>query len=66
MARLQRTIRREATTGGIGFITGADVTVRFLPAEQNHGIVFQRVDLAEKPCVPRDSIPSFPVRDARG
>jgi len=52
MARLQRTIRREATTGGIGFITGADVTVRFLPAEQNHGIVFQRVDLAEMPCVP--------------
>lgn len=51
MARLQRTIRRESTTGGIGFITGADVTVRFLPAVENHGIVFQRVDLAGKPCV---------------
>ncbi len=52
MARLQQTICREATTGGIGFITGADVTIRFLPAVENHGIVFQRVDLAEKPCVP--------------
>ncbi|MBC8288926.1 MAG: UDP-3-O-acyl-N-acetylglucosamine deacetylase, partial [Planctomycetes bacterium] len=52
MARLQRTIRREATTGGIGFITGADVSVRFLPADADHGIVFQRVDLADQPCVP--------------
>lgn len=52
MARLQRTIRREVTTGGVGFITGADVTVRFVPAVANHGIVFQRVDLAGQPCVP--------------
>jgi UDP-3-O-acyl N-acetylglucosamine deacetylase len=52
MARLQRTIRREISTGGIGFITGADVTVRFVPAVADHGIVFQRVDLADQPCVP--------------
>ena len=52
MARLQRTIRREVSTGGIGFITGADVTVRFVPAVADHGIVFQRVDLADQPCVP--------------
>ncbi len=52
MARLQRTIRREFSTGGIGFITGADVTIRFVPAVANHGIVFQRVDLADQPCVP--------------
>lgn len=52
MGRLQRTIRREATTGGIGFITGADVSIRFLPAEADHGVVFQRIDLADQPCVP--------------
>lgn len=52
MARLQQTIRREATAGGIGFVTGADVTVRFLPAPADHGLVFQRIDLAGQPCVP--------------
>ncbi len=50
--RSQRTIRREATVGGVGFLTGADVTLRFLPAPEDHGIVFQRVDLSGKPCVP--------------
>ena len=52
MARLQRTIRREISTGGTGFITGADVTVRFVPAPPDHGIIFQRVDLPGCPCVP--------------
>jgi len=52
MARLQRTIRREVSTGGTGFITGADVTVRFVPAPPDHGVVFQRIDLAGQPCVP--------------
>jgi len=50
--RCQRTIRREATAGGVGFLTGADVTLRFLPAPENHGIVFQRVDLPGQPSVP--------------
>jgi UDP-3-O-[3-hydroxymyristoyl] N-acetylglucosamine deacetylase len=50
--RCQRTIRNETTTRGIGFLTGADVTLRFLPAPENHGVVFQRVDLSDQPCVP--------------
>lgn len=49
--RCQRTIRSEVTTSGVGFITGADVRLRFLPAPDNHGIVFQRVDLPGQPCV---------------
>ena len=49
--RNQRTIRREAVAGGIGFLTGADVTLRFLPAAPNHGIVFQRIDLPGQPSV---------------
>ena len=64
MARLQRTIRREVSTGGIGFITGADVTVRFVPAVADHGIVFQRVDLADQPCVPA-SVDSLIPRQRR-
>lgn len=50
--RAQRTLRREATTAGIGFVTGADVSLRFVPAPANSGIVFQRVDLAGKPVIP--------------
>jgi UDP-3-O-[3-hydroxymyristoyl] N-acetylglucosamine deacetylase len=49
--RQQRTIRSEAETSGIGFITGADVCIRFLPAPIDHGIVFQRVDLPGQPRV---------------
>lgn len=47
--RRQRTVARESTAQGIGFVTGADVNVRFLPAPAEHGIVFQRVDLADQP-----------------
>jgi len=50
--RLQRTIARPAEVTGIGFLTGADVTLRFLPAEENHGIVFRRVDRPGMPSVP--------------
>ncbi len=50
--RAQRTLRREATASGIGFVTGADVSLRFVPAPANSGIVFQRVDLAGKPMIP--------------
>lgn len=42
--RLQRSIRRPAEVRGVGFLTGADVTLRFLPAPADHGIQFQRID----------------------
>ena len=50
--RPQRTIRRTAETTGIGFFTGADVTIRFLPAPADYGIAFQRVDLADSESIP--------------
>ena len=50
--RPQRTIRRPAEATGIGFLTGADVTIRFLPAAADDGIAFQRVDLADSEPVP--------------
>lgn len=49
--RRQRTIRREATVSGVGFLTGADARVRFRPAAERTGIVFERVDLTDRPTV---------------
>lgn len=43
--RRQRTIARPTEYHGFGFLTGADVTLRFLPADINTGLQFQRVDL---------------------
>jgi len=43
--RSQQTIARTAEVAGIGFLWGADVRLRFLPAEPDYGIRFQRSDL---------------------
>lgn len=50
--RRQTTIARPATVKGIGFVSGADVTLTFLPAEANSGRVFVRQDLPDQPCIP--------------
>lgn len=50
--RRQNTIAREGGVTGVGFFTGADVAVRFLPAAENAGVVFQRVDLPGEPTIP--------------
>ena len=42
--RLQRTIRRSVETSGIGFLTGRDIKIRFVPAGINQGIAFLRTD----------------------
>ena len=52
MPRLQRTLRRPALVRGFGLFGGADVTLAFLPAPENHGIVFERVDLAQPVRIP--------------
>ncbi len=43
--RYQNTIENVAELKGFGLFTNADVTLRFYPAAENHGIVFQRTDL---------------------
>ena len=50
----QQTIKKEATLSGVGLHTGMNVTVKFLPAANNHGIKFQRVDLPGQPVIPAD------------
>ena len=43
--RYQRTLMRPAEVGGVGYLTGANVHLRFLPAPPSSGIVFVRTDL---------------------
>lgn len=50
--RSQRTIERPVEVSGVGFITGADVRLKFLPAEADEGITFVRTDSAEKLAIP--------------
>lgn len=49
MAEKQKTINKAVSLSGRGLHTGADVTVTFQPATENHGYVFQRIDLDDKP-----------------
>lgn len=51
-SRRQRTIKKPAEVTGIGFITAATIRLKFLPAPDNHGIAFRRVDLPGHPLIP--------------
>jgi len=53
--RAQRTIARAVEVSGTGFLTGATVCLRFLPAPPDAGIVFVRVDLRSQPRIPAQS-----------
>jgi len=48
----QKTIQKEVTASGIGLFTGEKVSLKILPAPADTGIVFQRVDLPDKPEIP--------------
>src|SRR5262249_55515325 len=50
--RPQRTIARAAEVSGVGFLTGAHVQVRFLPAPPSSGVVFVRTDLHPAVSIP--------------
>ena len=51
--RRQRTIARPAEVRGVGFFHGADVTVRFHPAEpDDRRVVFERPTCPDRPRVP--------------
>lgn len=50
--RSQQTISRAVEVTGIGFLTGADVRLRFLPAPPNHGIAFLRTDCSNALPIP--------------
>lgn len=52
MHRLQRTIGRASELKGVALFSGADVTMRFLPACPGHGIAFRRVDCPGSHSIP--------------
>lgn len=47
----QSTIEREVSITGKGLHSGKEVTMILKPAPENHGIVFQRVDIPDKPMI---------------
>jgi len=52
MSERQRTLAGSIELKGIGVHSGAESTVRLLPAEAGQGIVFRRVDLDGQPEIP--------------
>ena len=48
----QRTIKNSIRAPGVGLHTGEKVTLTMKPAPANHGIVFRRIDLDDKPFIP--------------
>ena len=47
----QITIAKEISLSGVGLHTGEKVTIKFVPAPENHGYAFKRVDLEGEPIV---------------
>ncbi len=54
MDKLQTTIKSEVSISGVGLHTGMEVTLTFEPAPEDHGYVFQRVDIEGQPKVKAD------------
>lgn len=50
--RYQQTLGSAAEISGVGFFTGADVTLKLLPAPAHTGIIFQRTDCRHAPLIP--------------
>ncbi len=50
--RYQRTIARPAEVQGVGYLTGASVRLRFMPAPPQTGVVFVRADLGPGARIP--------------
>ncbi|MFN0033370.1 MAG: bifunctional UDP-3-O-[3-hydroxymyristoyl] N-acetylglucosamine deacetylase/3-hydroxyacyl-ACP dehydratase [Flavobacteriales bacterium] len=64
MSSKQRTIKAPVKITGIGLHTGATVNMTILPAPENHGYRFQRVDMEGQPTIKAD--PDFVVSTQRG
>ncbi|MFT5737611.1 MAG: UDP-3-O-[3-hydroxymyristoyl] N-acetylglucosamine deacetylase [Maribacter sp.] len=60
----QRTIGRAVSLTGVGLHTGANVTLKFLPAGENHGYAFKRIDLEGQPIIEADA--NYVINTQRG
>ncbi len=54
MSTNQRTLANPIEMKGIGLHSGEKVTLKILPAPENHGYVFQRVDVEGQPLIKAD------------
>lgn len=54
MSTKQKTIEQSISLSGVGLHTGKKATVTFKPAVENHGYVFQRVDIEGQPTIKAD------------
>ena len=54
MAEKQRTLADSIKLSGVGLHTGELVNIEIVPASDNHGYKFQRVDLEGEPIIPAD------------
>jgi UDP-3-O-[3-hydroxymyristoyl] N-acetylglucosamine deacetylase / 3-hydroxyacyl-[acyl-carrier-protein] dehydratase len=54
MIKKQRTIKTPITVSGVGLHSGQEVNITFLPAPEDHGFKFRRIDLEGKPMVDAD------------
>ncbi len=61
---LQKTIKKPITVSGLGLHTGSRVNLTFMPASENHGILFKRTDLEDAPEIEADV--SYVVDTSRG
>ncbi len=60
----QRTISKKVSISGVGLHTGCESTISFLPAPENHGVIFHRTDVGGKPEIP--ALADFVVDVSRG
>ncbi len=60
----QRTIAEKVTLNGVGLHTGQQVSMSFVPAAENHGFAFKRVDLEGEPIIEADA--NYVVNTQRG
>ena len=60
----QKTIAKEAVLTGVGLHTGEKVSIKFIPASENHGFAFKRVDLEGEPIIEADA--NYVVNTQRG
>ncbi len=51
---MQKTIAKEVNFEGIGLHSGKNCKVRLIPAQEDSGIVFKRIDIAEHNIIPAD------------
>ena len=60
----QQTIAKEVSLTGVGLHTGENVTIKFLPAPENHGYAFKRTDLEGEPIIEADA--NYVINTQRG